>query len=130
MKTCLNCGGTNLDSASICTICGEDLHRGGQAVSNASDSSSAGQANPSLAVWALPRPENPFASLLLAIPALVLFLLGFMIFLAPSVEWFYDLRLPSVSNVGLYGTMLILAALAFAGAILVRMIKLFTVRKG
>ena len=130
MKTCLNCGSTNLDSASTCTICGKDLHTGEQAASNAFDPSSAGQANHSLAVWALPRPENPFASLMLAIPALVLFLLGFMIFLEPSVEWFYDLKLPSVPNVGLYGSILMLAALAFVGAMLVRMIKLFAVRNG
>lgn len=109
MKTCLYCGGNNADTATICMICGRDLHTGDH-VSRGNGLMTAEERRVA-ARLALPRPESIYASLLLLVPILVLFLMGLAFIFEPSMDYFYDLKLPEARNVGLTGGGLILASL-------------------
>lgn len=126
MKTCLYCGGNNNDSAQNCVICGKDMQTGKRTPKKLRTASLGDHA----ATWALPRPESPFAGLVLIVPALVLFLLGLAVVFGPTVEWFYDLKLPKMANPGGLSGFLILSAIALVCVMLVRLINLATARKG
>lgn len=119
MKTCLYCGGNNNDSAKSCVICGRDLHTGERVPGGHSEE-----------IWALPRPESPYVSLLLIAPILAFFLLGLAALLAPSMEWFYDLHLPRFASAGAFGGWMMVLALALAGVMIFRLVRLFEVNKG
>ena len=128
MKTCLYCGGNNPDTASVCMICGRDLTTGdhvsrGNGLTSDEDMRKAAR-------LALPRPESPYASLLLLAPALALFLFGLAIIFAPAMEYFYDLKLPEMANVGLFGGGCILISLVMIFLTIIRTANMFRVHMG
>ena len=95
MKTCLYCGGNNNDSAQTCVICGKDMQTDKRASKKLRTPSLGAHA----ATWALPRPESPFAGLMLIVPALVLFVLGLAVAFGPTAQRFYDLKLPQMATI-------------------------------
>lgn len=123
MKTCLYCGGNNPETARICMICGRDMQSG--EVANA-----AALAKRLRATRALPRPESPYVALMLLAPALVLFILGLAVIFEPAVGWLYDLRLPSVDNVGAVGGFLMLGAFTLLFLMIGRFAGLRSINQG
>ena len=128
MKTCLYCGGNNTDSAKICMICGRDLDTGAHVSRGnglTADADKRGAAR-----LALPRPESSYANLLLIAPIVALFLMGLAVIFGSSWDYYYDLALPKVNNVGFFGGGLVLLSLGLLIYMISGLANSFRVHKG
>ena len=120
MKTCLFCGGMNKDSATTCLLCKRDLQTG---------NSQGGQDRPAVSL-SRPQPESPYASLLLLLPTLVLFLFSAAVKNAAEQKLFFGVHLPRFAHPELAGNLMILSGLLFLGIMAWRMVRQFFVMKG